>query len=49
MPGGSIGELLAWTVVIVAVSVLFEKLFMFLLKRFVEKLGMGGALHGRRA
>lgn len=43
------GELLAWTVVIVAVSVLFEKLFMFLLKRLVEKLGMGGALHGGRA
>lgn len=42
------GELLAWTVVIVAISVLFEKLFMFFLKLLVKKLGMGGALHGER-
>lgn len=34
------GELLAWTVVIVAVSVLFEKLFMLLLRTLVKKLGM---------
>lgn len=41
------GELLAWTVVIVVISVAFEKLFMFLLKTLVKKLGMtGGALHG---
>lgn len=40
------GELLAWTVVIVAVSVLFEKLFMLLLCALVKKLGMGGILHG---
>lgn len=40
-------ELLAWTVIIVAISVLFEKLFMALLKLLVKKLGMeGGALHG---
>lgn len=37
------GELLAWTVVIVAVSVLFEKLFMFLLKRLVRCLGMSNS------
>lgn len=40
-------ELLAWTVVIVVISVAFEKLFMALLKALVNKLGMtGGALHG---
>ena len=41
------GELLAWTVVIVAVSVLFEKLFMLLLRAAVKKLGMGGVLRGK--
>lgn len=40
------GELLAWTVVIVAVSVLFEKLFMLLLRMAVHKLGMGGVVRG---
>ena len=35
-------ELLAWTVVIVVISVSFEKLFMYLLKLLVKKLGMGG-------
>ena len=40
-------ELLAWTVIIVVISVLFEKLFMALLKLIVKKIGMaGGALHG---
>ena len=40
-------ELLAWTVIIVSISVLFEKLFMALLKQIVKKLGMeGGALRG---
>lgn len=40
-------ELLAWTVIIVLISVLFEKLFMALLKLIVKKLGMaGGAVHG---
>ena len=40
-------ELLAWTVIIVVISVLFEKLFMALLKWIVKKLGMaGGAMHG---
>ena len=34
-------------VVIVAVSVLFEKLFMLLLRAAVKKLGMGGALRGK--
>ena len=40
-------ELLAWTVIIVVISVLFEKLFMALLRWIVKKLGMaGGALRG---
>lgn len=40
-------ELLAWTVIIVVISILFEKLFMALLKWIVKKLGMtGGALYG---
>ena len=40
-------ELLAWTVIIVVISVFFEKLFMALLKVIVKKLGMeGGALRG---
>ena len=40
-------ELLAWTVIIVVISVLFEKLFMVLLRWIVKKLGMtGGAVHG---
>lgn len=40
------GELLAWTVVIVAVSILFEKLFMALLHALMRKLGIGGAANG---
>lgn len=43
------GELLAWTVVIVAVSIAFEKLFMAGLRLLVRRLGMGGALNGKRA
>jgi len=40
-------ELLAWTVVILLISVAFEKLFMALLRYLVKKLGMtGGVLHG---
>ena len=40
-------ELLAWTVIIVVISVLFEKMFMALLKWIVKKLGMeGGAVRG---
>ena len=40
-------ELLAWTVIIVVISVLFEKVFMALLKALVKKLGMaGGAMRG---
>ncbi len=34
----SSGDLLAWTLVIVAASISFEKLFLFLLKQFFEKL-----------
>lgn len=42
------GELLAWTVVIVAVSVAFEKLFMAGLRLLTRRLGMGGAAVGKR-
>lgn len=43
-------ELLAWTVVIVTVSVLFEKLFMALLHLLMRKLGMEvGVQNGKRA
>ena len=42
-------ELLAWTVVVVAVSVAFEKLFMFLLRLVLKKLKMEGVLNGKRA
>ena len=42
-------ELLAWTVVVVAVSVAFEKLFMFLLRLILKKLKMEDVLNGKRA
>ena len=42
-------ELLAWTVVVVAVSVAFEKLFMFLLRLVLKKLKMEDVLNGKRA
>ena len=42
-------ELLAWTVVVVAVSVAFEKLFMFLLRLIPKKLKMEDVLNGKRA
>ena len=42
-------ELLAWTVVVVAVSVAFEKLFMFLLQLVLKKLKMEDVLNGKRA
>ncbi len=41
-------ELLAWTVVIVVISVVFEKLFMAALKLLMSKLGIdGGVVNGR--
>ena len=42
-------ELLAWTVVVVAVSVAFEKFFMFLLRLVLKKLKMEDVLNGKRA
>ena len=42
-------DLLAWTVVVVAVSVAFEKLFMFLLRLVLKKLKMEDVLNGKRA
>ena len=42
-------ELLAWTVVVVAVSVAFEKLFMFLLRLVLKKLKMEDVLNGKCA
>ena len=42
-------ELLAWTVVVVAVSVAFEKLFMLLLRLVLKKLKMEDVLNGKRA
>lgn len=42
-------ELLAWTVVVVAVSVAFEKLFMLLLRLILKKLKMEDVLNGKRA
>jgi len=42
-------ELLAWTVVVVAVSVAFEKLFMLFLRLVLKKLKMEDVLNGKRA
>ena len=54
-PDGSIGavfyqaKIFLQTVVVVAVSVAFEKLFMFLLRLVLKKLKMEDVLNGKRA